>query len=67
MNTSFHTMVFKVFHAQRKRIRNNMDEYGLYPGQPKVLRFLQTHKNCKLKEIAEECDIESATASKILV
>lgn len=66
MKTPFHTVLFKTFHAQRKRIRTNMDEYGLYPGQPKVLRFLQAHENCKLKEIAEECDIECATASKIL-
>lgn len=66
MKTPFHTIVFKVFHAQRKRIRTNMDEYGLYPGQPKVLSFLRTHENCKLKEIAEACDIECATASKLL-
>lgn len=59
-------LVFKVFHAQRKQIRTNMDDYGLFPGQPKVLRYVSIHEDCKLKDIAEECDIECATASKIL-
>lgn len=66
MKTPFYMLVFKVFHAQRKQIRTNMDAYGLYPGQPKVLRYVSTHEDCKLKHIAQECDIECATASKIL-
>lgn len=66
MKTPFYMLVFKVFHAQRKQIRTNMDDYGLFPGQPKVLRYVSIHEDCKLKDIAEECDIECATASKIL-
>lgn len=66
MKTPFYMLVFKVFHAQRKQIRANMDAYGLYPGQPKVLRYVSVHEDCKLKDIAKECDIECATASKIL-
>lgn len=66
METPFHFLVFKAFHAQRNKIRLPMDEYGLSPGQPKVLRYLSSHHNCKLKDIALACDIECATASKIL-
>lgn len=66
MKTPFHFLMFKTYHAQRNRIRLNMDKYGLSPGQPKVLRYISTHQNCKLKDIACECDVESATVSKIL-
>lgn len=43
-----------------------MDAYGLYPGQPKVLRYISNHRDCKLKDIAQECDVECATVSKLL-
>lgn len=66
MKTSFHFLVFKAFHAQRNKIRQNMDAYDLYPGQPKVLRYIAIHSNCKLKDIAKECDVECATVSKLL-
>lgn len=66
MKTPFHFLLFKTFHAQRNHIRTDMDTYGLSPGQPKVLRYIATHKNCKLKDIAQECDVEPATVSKLL-
>lgn len=66
MKTPFHFLVFKVFHAQRNKIRMHMDRYGLYPGQPKVLRYVAHHQDCKLKDIAQECDVECATVSKLL-
>lgn len=67
MKTSFHFLLFKTFHAQRNKIRLNMiDEYGLSPGQPKVLRYISNHFDCKLKDIASECDVEPATVSKLL-
>lgn len=66
MKTAFHFIVFKTFHAQRNKIRHNMDAYDLSPGQPKVLRFVAAHEDCMLKEIAAACDVEPATVSKIL-
>ena len=67
MNTEFHFLFFKTFHAQRNKIRFQMKEdCGLSPGQPKVLRYISKHSDCKLKDIAEECDVEPATVSKIL-
>lgn len=66
MDTPLHILLFKVFQLQRKRMRSDMSRYGLYPGQPKVLRYINTHENSKLSDIAKECDIECATASKIL-
>ena len=66
MKTPFYMLVFKAFHAQRQKNRMNMNAFRLSPGQPKVLRYIQNHKDCKLKDIAKECDVESATVSKIL-
>lgn len=66
MDTPLHILLFKVFHLQRKQMRSDMSNYGLYPGQPKVLRYINAHENCKLTDIAKECDIECATASKIM-
>lgn len=66
MKTPFYMLLFKAFHAQRQKNRINMNAFRLAPGQPKVLRYIQSHENCKLKDIAKECDVESATVSKIL-
>ena len=44
--------------------RKGMKE--LSPGQPKILRYVATHQNCMLKDIASSCDVECATVSKIL-
>ena len=66
MKTPFYLMLFKTQHAQSKKNRETMDEYHLSPGQPKVLRYLNAHQDCKLKDIADECDIESATVSKMI-
>lgn len=66
METPLHTLLFKAFHAQRQKNRANMDVFQLSPGQPKVLRYIQSHENCKLKDIAKECDVECATVSKML-
>lgn len=59
-------MMFKTYHAQRNHIRHNMSDYGLSPGQPKVLRYINEHQDCMLKDIAFHCDVEPATVSKIL-
>ena len=58
--------MFKTFHALRNKTRVNMAEWGLSPGQPKVLRYILHHPGCMLKEIALSNDVESATVSKIV-
>lgn len=66
MKTPFYLMLFKTQHAQSKKNRETMNNYDLSPGQPKVLRYLNQHQDCKLRDIASECDIESATVSKMI-
>lgn len=59
-------MLFKTHHAIRHKNRKQMEVFHLSPGQPKVLSYLNNHPNCKLKDIALNCDIENATASKMV-
>ena len=58
--------IHRIFHAQKNRIRPEMDRIGLSPGQPKVLSHVYAHNRCMQKEIATALDIEPATVSKIL-
>lgn len=59
-------VIHRIFHAQKNRIRPEMDRIGLSPGQPKVLGHVYAHNRCMQKEIAQALDIEPATVSKIL-
>lgn len=67
MKTEFHFMFYKTFQAQQKHFRKDMlQKMDLSSGQPKVLRYVSMHKDCKLKDIAVHCNVEPATVSKIL-
>ena len=62
----FNLAVLKVYHAQKNRIRPLVTEVGLSPGQPKILTYLAVRGNSRQKELAEFCDIDPATISKLL-
>lgn len=66
MKVSFYMLLYRAFHAQRKCLRPFMAELGLAPGQPKVLLYLAGHDGCMQKDVAEHCDIEPATTSRVL-
>lgn len=66
MKMSFYMLLYRAFHAQRKCLRPYMTKMGLAPGQPKVLRYLAEHEGCMQKDVAEHCDIEPATTSRVL-
>ena len=66
MNTAFHTLLLKTFYAQRNRVRPSMNALGLSPGQPKILLRLGEKNGCRQKDLAEFCEIEPATVSKLL-
>lgn len=66
MKLPFNLLILKVFHAQKNQVRPKMTEIGLSPGQPKVLTFLALHGPCLQKKLADACDIEPATISKLL-
>ena len=66
MKVSFYMLLYRAFPAQRKCLRPFMAELGLAPGQPKVLLYLAGHDGCMQKDVAEHCDIEPATTSRVL-
>lgn len=66
MKQAFHLLMYKAFQAQRNKIRPFMNRIHLTSGQPKVLNYLQTHGACNQRELAQACDIEPATISRIL-
>lgn len=66
MEDAFHTHMRKAFFAQKNQIRPYMSSLGLSPGQPKILSYLYAHSPCLQRELAEGCEIEPATVSKIL-
>lgn len=59
-------LLYRAFHAQRKRLRPYMAQIGLASGQPKILRYVSNHEGCMQKEAAESCDIEPATISRMI-
>ncbi len=60
-------ILVKTFRAHQSVIRPKMAEIGLSPGQPIVLTMLTEHNNILQKDLADLCDIEPATISKLLV
>ena len=66
MKMSFYMLLYRAFHAQRKCLRPSMAEICLASGQPKVLLYLAEHEGCMQKDVAEHCDIEPATTSRVL-
>ena len=66
MNIPFHLILLKAFSAQRNAIRPRMASLGLSPGQPKILNILAMRGKCLQKDLAESCDVEPATVSKLL-
>lgn len=66
MKTPFYSLVVKAHHAQSAQIRPYMHDIGLSLGQPKVLNYLVGHPQATQKDIANACDIEAATVSKLL-
>ena len=66
MKTPFHLLLIRTYHAQKNRLRPEMAGIGLSPGQPKILNRLMETDCCMQKELAESCDIQPATVSRML-
>ena len=65
-NLPLYQAMFKTFHGLRRVTRKDMQDFSLTQGTPKVLRSISKNPNCKLKEVAEDVDIEPATASRMI-
>lgn len=66
MALPFYLRLIKAYHAQRNHLRPHMAGVGLSPGQPKILNVLIERGSCMQRELAEGCDVQPATVSRIL-
>lgn len=66
MKKSFYMMVFRLYQSHRNCLRPLMREISLSSGQPKILMYVREHANCRLKDVAANCDIKPATTSRII-
>lgn len=66
MDIPFHLLILKAYNAQKNKMRPFMQALGLSTGQPKILSFLRMRDGCMQKDLAEYCNIEPATVSRLL-
>ena len=66
MDLQLHQLILRTMHAQNRMVRPYMAELGLTIGQPKVLRLLVEHGGCIQRGLADLCEIEPATMSRLL-
>ena len=63
----FATIVSDMITSYRKVSVPLWESIGLTSGQPKILRYLVQHNGCNQKEISEQCNVEGATVTSLLV
>ncbi len=66
MESMFHMLLYRVFHAQRSYLRPYVKELGLGSGQPKLLAYLEAHGSCQQRDLAEYFEIDRAAVSRML-
>lgn len=66
MKLPLYLTVFKTHNALKNCTRPKMAMYGLSPGQPKILRYLNKRDHWMQKELADACEISAATVSNLL-
>ena len=62
----FHSVLRSAYLAHKQKVRPKMAEMGLSTGQPKVLHCLVNSGGCIQRELAEYCDVEPATMSRLI-
>lgn len=66
METTFHFLLYRAFHAQRSFLRPRLFALGLGSGQPKLLAYTAEHPGCRPKELAAYYEIDPAAVSRML-
>ena len=59
-------LLYRAFHAQRGYLRGFMGEFGLGPGQPKLMAYLAQHGPCSQRELADYFGIDPAAVSRMV-
>ncbi len=66
MESTFHMLIYRVFHTNRNCNRRRLVELGLGSGQPKLLVYLVEHGGCSQKELAKYFAIDPAAVCRML-
>ena len=66
MERSFHILLYRAFHIQRKWVRAGMQKLGVGAGQPKLLVYLSAHGPCCQKQLADYFDVDPANVSRMI-
>ncbi len=51
----------KLMHLRLGMIRLALNRYGLHPGQPELLRYIQLHPGCSQRQMAEDAGVTAAS------
>lgn len=66
MESSFHLLLYRAFHIQRKWVRARMQALGVGAGQPKLLVYLSAHGPCHQRQLADYFDVDPANVSRMI-
>jgi DNA-binding MarR family transcriptional regulator len=65
--SELHKALMNLFRAHRHKAHGEFNKAGLTRGQPKILNFLVKNNGCIQKQIAEDCQIDPATVTSLLM
>lgn len=54
-------MTKRLMHLRLGMIRMALTRYGLHPGQPELLRYIQLHPGCSQRQMAEDAGVTAAS------
>ena len=63
---AIHTLLSRTAHAVRNHLRPYLQDIGLSPGQPKVLRCLATTEPCSQRQLADYCEVDPSAICRML-
>lgn len=64
---AFHHSLMRLFHLHRHLSVKWFSEKGTTRGQPKLLMYLLSHDGCIQRELADDCHLEPASISSVLM
>lgn len=65
-NGELHKLFTKTSRMQSRCSQSRLKDFGIFPGQPRILNFLYEHDGCIQHDLAQSCDLQPATVTNIL-
>ncbi|MFA0815373.1 MAG: MarR family winged helix-turn-helix transcriptional regulator [Anaerofustis sp.] len=66
MQMSLHYLLMLTQNNFYRKILSDSAQFGLSPGQPKILEYLSSHDGCKQSSIAKGCSLQPPTVTGLL-